>query len=284
VVANPATCNRVTDNYGTVGGGGYSRAGSNDGNPASDPFATVAGGYSNLASGGYATVGGGGENTASGENATVGGGGANTASGWYATVPGGCLSQAKGDYSFAAGRRAVADGQGSFVWGDSNNFDLHAWGANQFVVRATGGFWMISGIDASGLTTSGARLPAGSGSWGQLCDRNAKANCAPVHPRAVLEKVAALPISTWNYIAQDPSIRHVGPMAQDFYAAFGLGEDDKHIATVDADGVALAAIQGLHEILREKDAEIAEIKKQNAELQERLSALENLVQKVSKGR
>ena len=48
----------------------------------------------------------------------------------------------------------------------------------------------------------------------------------------------------------------MGPMAQDFYAAFGLGADDRHIVTVDADGVALAAIQGLRDMLREKDAEI----------------------------
>ena len=54
-------------------------------------------------------------------------------------------------------------------------------------------------------------------------------------------------MAEWNHTAQDPSIGHMGPIARDFYGAFGLGEDDKHIATVDADGVALAAIQRLHE-------------------------------------
>ena len=61
----------------------------------------------------------------------------------------------------------------------------------------------------------------------------------------MLDKVAELPVSTWSYKAQGPDIRHIGPMAQDFTAAFGVGEDDRHITSVDADGVALAAIKGL---------------------------------------
>lgn len=93
-----------------------------------------------------------------------------------------------------------------------------------------------------------------------------------------------IPISRWSYKAQDPRIEHIGPMSQDFYAAFGLGADDKHISTVDADGVALAAMQGLYEMLRERDAEIAEIKKQNSQLQERLSALEKLFEKLDEER
>ncbi len=94
-------------------------------------------------------------------------------------------------------------------------------------------------------------------------------------------KVAALPLSTWNLMSQDPSIRHMGPMAQDFYAAFGLGEDDLHISTVDADGVALAAIQGLNQALQEKEARInrlevrnAALEAQNSSLEARLAALE----------
>ena len=61
-------------------------------------------------------------------------------------------------------------------------------------------------------------------------------------------------IATWNWKSQDASIRHMGPMAQDFHAAFGLGETDKGISTMDADGVALAAaaIQGMHQELMER--------------------------------
>ena len=77
-------------------------------------------------------------------------------------------------------------------------------------------------------------------------DRNAKQDFAAVDGRDGLEKIAGMPIQSRSYTNR-PSVKHLGPMAQDFHAAFGLGPDDKHIATVDADGVALAAIQGLNE-------------------------------------
>src|SRR4029077_646700 len=96
-------------------------------------------------------------------------------------------------------------------------------------------------------------------------DRNLKENISPISPREVLDKVAALPITRWNF-KEDAATKHVGPMAQDFYAAFAVGPDDTHIATVDEGGVALAAIQGLNEKLQEelkrRDADNAELKRQ----------------------
>jgi hypothetical protein len=79
-----------------------------------------------------------------------------------------------------------------------------------------------------------------------------------------------MPITQWSF-KESPGARHLGPMAQDFYAAFGLGWDDKHIATVDADGVALAAIQALNQKLREKDAEIRALNHRLEQLEQRLS-------------
>jgi hypothetical protein len=109
-------------------------------------------------------------------------------------------------------------------------------------------------------------------------DRNAKEQFKPVNAREVLAKVARLPITEWQYKARDESrpetARHIGPMAQDFRAAFALGHDEKHITSVDADGVALAAIQGLHEIVKEKDAELSRLQTENQSLAERLSAIE----------
>ncbi len=99
--------------------------------------------------------------------------------------------------------------------------------------------------------------------------------------QAILERVVQIPITTWNYKEQSDSIRHMGPMAQDFYAAFGLGLGDKTIDTIDPDGVALAAIQGLNteleERLAEKDAEIAELRSASEDLRQRLERLEGLV-------
>jgi hypothetical protein len=106
-------------------------------------------------------------------------------------------------------------------------------------------------------------------------DRNAKDNFKPVDHQAVLAKVAALPVTQWNYKTDSQGVRHIGPMAQDFQAAFGLaGGDDTHISVVDEGGVALAAIQGLNEKLetqiKDKDAQIQS-------LQQRLERLERLV-------
>ena len=101
-----------------------------------------------------------------------------------------------------------------------------------------------------------------------------KANVSRVDGSQILLLLAELPISTWNYAGQDPSVQHIGPMAQDFYAAFGVGEDDEHINTVDADGVALAAIQGLYQLVREKDAQLTAQQRQIKALEARMTALE----------
>jgi trimeric autotransporter adhesin len=130
------------------------------------------------------------------------------------------------------------------------------------------------GTELMRLNSGGLRV---NGTFVSASDRNLKENFLPVDPRDVLEKVTALPITAWNY-KEDRSSRHVGPMAQDFYAAFGVGPDDKHIATVDADGVALAAIQGLSQKLTEElrrcDAENSRLRQHNASLERRLERLE----------
>ena len=87
--------------------------------------------------------------------------------------------------------------------------------------------------------------------------------------QALLTRLAAIPVSTWNYNAQPDLVRHMGPTAQDFHAAFGLGEDDKHISTVDAEGVALAAIQALYQAVREQDQQIADLRVRLARMEQR---------------
>src|SRR5208337_5658811 len=116
--------------------------------------------------------------------------------------------------------------------------------------------------------------------WANASDRNAKENFKAVDAQEVLFRVTALPLSRWNY-KEDKSSEHLGPMAQDFYASFGLGEDDRHITTVDEEGVALAAIQGLNEKVegRSQKAEdrIRKLEAENSELKQRLAALEKIV-------
>ncbi len=134
---------------------------------------------------------------------------------------------------------------------------------------------------------SGAHVTIG-GAWVNESDRNSKRLFKRVDKKEVLRSVVELPISEWGYKSEPASVRHIGPMAQDFHAAFGLGNDDKHITTIDTDGVALAAIQGLYEIVQEKEAEIVrqagrieEQGKDIAELRARLAALEDTMRKSS---
>ncbi|MEU2726253.1 tail fiber domain-containing protein [Streptomyces griseoviridis] len=82
----------------------------------------------------------------------------------------------------------------------------------------------------------------------------------PVNGYQLLEKVAELPVSTWRYTWDPPEIRHLGPMAQDWWAAFGVGIDDRTICCTDANGVAVVAIQALHRLLAETRREVAELR------------------------
>jgi hypothetical protein len=107
-------------------------------------------------------------------------------------------------------------------------------------------------------------------------DLNVKENFTAVDPQAVLAKVAAMPIQRWNYIGE--TTPHLGPVAQDFHGAFGVGIDDKHISMVDADGVALAAIQGLNQELEQKDARIAKLEQTVSELTDLVNKLNRQVE------
>lgn len=111
------------------------------------------------------------------------------------------------------------------------------------------------------------------GSLTENSDAFAKENIVPVSSVEILEQVLELPIATWNYSDDGSTVRHLGPMAQDFHRTFGLGKNDKGVATLDTSGVALAAIQGLHEIMEDKDREIAQLREQLEELRKTVEAL-----------
>jgi trimeric autotransporter adhesin len=267
--------NSATNSYDTVGGGyynlaggpgGYATVGGGQQNTASGNYATVSGGSGNSASALLTTISGGVGNIASNQEATVAGGYYNTASGAYSTVAGGELNVAQGAVSFAAGENSLARDHNSFVWGDGTRQSLSQ-GANTFNVLATGGVYFYT--YASNVYPWGAYLAANSTSWAAISDRNAKKNFVPVDCVAIVEKLAAIPISRWNYKwEQDTDTLNIGPMAQDFKPAFYPGRDDKSITTLEFDGVELAAIKGLNEKLegRSQKAE-AGIQKSEARIQ-----------------
>jgi hypothetical protein len=239
------------------------------GNTASGDYSAIGGGAGNIASGEKSVVAGGSGNTASGIISTVEGGHNNTASGAWSMVPGGTGNVAGGSNSFAGGNYAQAASAGEFVWADNTlqyfnpQTANHGWSnpANTFNVRATGGVWFVSGVDASLQPTTSVFLNPGSGTWGSTSDRATKENFHAIDARQVLAKVAAMPIESWNYITEGAHVRHLGPVSQDFWTAFGLGPNDTTITNIDEAGVALAAIQGLHQLMQQKSAEITELKR-----------------------
>ncbi len=335
--------NRVDDHYGTIGGGFDNQAGSQTASATDGAFATVGGGRQNEATGFGSVVSGGQGNVASASYSTVSGGSVNQAAGFRSSVSGGTDNCAGGDYSWVGGEFAktrvgtgAGDGtcapssgdsdgdEGSFVWADqSSSAEFVPSGANQFAVRADGGFLVntnglsifpnddmviqarVSGDDDANLrlrsigglfanfnvnsntgTLSIAGLPgtgqprltviggsggiaslSNGGTWTNASSRSYKENFTAVDGSDVLSRLVALPIMTWDYIGSAEGL-HMGPVAEDFKESFGLAGDGKSISTVDADGIALAAIQGLN----------AKLETENGALRARLDALEARLQ------
>lgn len=277
------------------GGGAFEILTPYDSNAALGDYSCVGGGHSNYARGDYSVVSGGVMNIADNDYATVSGGGQNWASGSAATVPGGSLNVASGSYSFAAGQKSQASHLGSFVWSDAINLTHVSQRNHQFSVRANGGVrltingaWVDFYNTGPDIITSstGAHLSIG-GAWTDASDRELKENFASVDRQELLDKIAALPITRWNYKSESDDVTHIGPVAQDFHDLFGVGNDDKSIATLDEAGIALAAIQALYKKTKEIDAlkaELAQLKvAQEAEISDlktELSQLTALVESV----
>ena len=124
-------------------------------------------------------------------------------------------TSAGGDSSVALGFRAVTvpAAHGSFVFADrSSQNPFTSFAPHEFVVRAAGGV----GFYTNAATSTGVELAKNGSSWASLSDVNAKENFRDVAGEDVLAKIAAMSIQEWNYKAQDASIRHIGPTAQEF--------------------------------------------------------------------
>ena len=279
--------NSLSGNIAFIGGGSQNTISTNGQygaivsglqNALSGEYGFIGAGTNNNVSGEGGYIAAGGYNSVSGEGAVIDGGFNSTAAGTFATIPGGYVNSAAGTYSFAAGARASAAQTGTFVWSDGSDGDtiLTSSRAYQFLARASGGFTLYT----NAASTVGAQLAAGSGTWASLSDRNVKTNIAPLDDAAVLDKVAALPISRWSYKSEH-GVRHVGPMAQDFYAAFGVGADDKHITSIDEDGVALAAIKALHSHVNALEAKNAQLRAASTSQSAKITAMQTQLQHLS---
>ena len=137
------------------------------------------------------------------------------------------------------------------------------------------------GIDNT--TGNGAHLTQG-GAWTNGSSRDWKQGFEPIDKQELLERVARLPVTRWQYKGEPDDVHHIGPVAQDFRSAFDVGHDERYITTIDADGVALAAIQGLHELVLEKECRITELESRLesvTELATKLAELESLVARLT---
>ena len=192
------------------------------------------------------------------------------------------------DHSTAMGKFASNNGfSGTFIWSDGsatasvNTFRNTA--NNEFAARASGGFRFRTNLAG----TTGCNLPAGSGVFNCTSSRTTKENFIAVSGADVLSRLQGIQVSTWNYISEGRTVRHMGPMAEDFFSAFQLGTGNTSIGLQDLTGVSLAAIKELDQRtieLRQKTNEVEQLREQvnqlrqaNSEMERRLATLEQLM-------
>ncbi len=281
-------------------------------NIANNFFATALGNYT-IASGntstalGSSTIASGTYSTAIGSSSTASG---------FSSVAIGTSNTASSNGAFALGNNVVASGvgstamgykvntngkQGAFVIGDSDPYlqgETIVGSSNQFVARFANGYWLMTcGDTGNGNPSNNVRtgIVAGPGAnaWSAISDSTKKEKHLPIDGEGLLHKIAQFKLTTWNYKGQDPkAFRHYGPMAQDFYAAFGhdgfgtIGCDTL-INQADFDGINFTAIQALVKRtneLRLKSAELmtmnGDLKSSNDELRLKNEALEERLAKM----
>lgn len=179
-------------------------------------------------------------------------------------------------FSTAMGTNARSDGNnGSFVYGDNSTTDtVKNTAADQFMVRAAGGYVFYSTHDL----TMGVELLPGGGSWSMVSDRNKKRNINLLSPTAFHAAYDSLTVSSWNYIGN--STLHIGPMAQDFYSAFGVGEKPYYINMIDSDGATFLGIKMLHEELKDTPS-AEEVEKIENEIDKEKKELEKIEERIN---
>ncbi len=209
-------------------------------------------------------------NTAAGDTSTISGGHDNVASGLNSIIPGGAKNSAVGNYSIAFGSMAKANHHGSVVivanYPGLADDSTRSGGDEQLVIRADSGIYITNGGGLAPYvpnrlinTSTGGYLSPG-GSWENAGAKNSIENIETVDSRDVLRKVGSLPISEWNYIAEDDRVRHIGPTGEDLHQIFGIGDDDGSISSRDLASIALAAIQQLQRDNEKLKTEVAELR------------------------
>ncbi|WP_426292883.1 tail fiber domain-containing protein [Dyadobacter endophyticus] len=209
-----------------------------------------------------------------------------------ALTAGGNLSFAQGDFTVADGPNTISMGtnlsnnyqSGSFIFGHANGSAQNT-SDNQFKALFGGGYELYS----NAALTIGMILSPGNNAWTVVSDVRKKENFLPVQGNRFLKSISKMPLTSWNYKGQTPNVsRHYGPMAQDFFKAFGTDAHgtigtDTTINQADLDGVILVAIQELVKISDELEKENDDIATEVAMLRLKLSANKGRKAKISVG-
>jgi hypothetical protein len=205
------------------------------------------------------------------ENAKAGG--MNT--GVRAVASGNTTGDSYGLYSLSSSPSGTNYGVYGFAATASSgtNYGVYGYGSNSGTGSGYAGYFSGTTILYGNVGVSTTSIPAGrrintdtgaylstGGTWTNSSSRDQKENIKPADGRAVLEKLVTVPVSTWNYKAEDAAVRHIGPMAQDLYEAFELNGNNETISTIDTGGLSFAAIQGLYQIIQEQQKQIEAMK------------------------
>ena len=262
---------------GSGAGSGTSSSGGGTGS-GSGGSSGARGGSSSSASSGAGSGSGGGHGSSAGSSSGSGGGSSGAGSGGGSGSGSGSGSGGASSASSSGSSSGTGSGSGGPIDGGgtclSNGCDagttccgLSCCAAGQLCCAFSGPVPPVDPYYCLTPTASQRTCPVGCSNPPRcVSDRTVKRDIEPVDERAVLEGVSQLPISTWSYRADSRSVRHLGPMAQDFFAEFGLGDSDRSYDPIDAHGVALAAIKALHDQLREQNARIEALERENQEL------------------
>ena len=282
--------NTASGTDATVGGGSF--------NTASGVVATVGGGFDNTASGDLATIPGGRGNRAEGLHSFAAGANAHAnhegtfvwASGNFSgslvsTGPNQFLIRAAGGVGIGTNApdasvhvlssSTIAQlklentsttnyARISMSNSASNHWDIAAGAAlnDQLNLYSSvrGDILSLRATGSDAIVAYGGATLTTSGVWANASTFEKKTDFTELDSRSILETLVRLPVRQWRYKVEPSTTKHVGPTAEDFHEAFNLGESSTTIGTVDADGVALAAIQGLYELVQELQAEVKALK------------------------
>jgi hypothetical protein len=239
--------------------------------------ATAEGSYSSAL--GYGVTAGGGYSTAIGNGANAGGQssvaiGLSSKATSLGSLAFGIFAESNGTYSTAMGNYVKTNHAGSFIIGDRSESSYDSSSAlNEMTMRFAGGYRLFTNAACS----TGVYMAAGNSGWTNYCDRNKKENFRPIDGEQILIKIKEMPITEWNYKGVDPSVKYIGPVAQDFFAAFKLGgKDSLGINSICMDGINIAAAQALEKRTAELKTAVIELQHAN----EKIAAMEKRIEKL----